>query len=87
MEHSEESVLDLVREGDLDVRLSCAFLLNCKQGSFIKIRDMIEELFEDSRGERIILGTGSSTKLYIVKEGQVVRNGQVVNEEEYYGKR
>jgi len=48
---------------------------------------MIEELFEDSRGERIILGTGSSTKLYIVKEGQVVRNGQVVNEEEYYGKR
>lgn len=68
MEHLEESAIDLVREGDMDVRLSVAFLLTCSFRSYVEIRELIEELLEDRRGERIIHGTGSSVKLYIVKE-------------------
>lgn len=63
-------VIELVREKDLDIWLSFGFIINGSQRSFIEIRDMIEAYFEDDkkRGEHIIHGTASSTKLFIVKE-------------------
>ena len=63
-----ESAVDLVRDGDLDVRLSVAFLLQCSLRSYVEIRELIEEHLEDKKGERVIHGTGSSVKLFIVKE-------------------
>lgn len=70
MEHLEESAIDLVREGDLNVRLSVAFLLSASFRSYVEIREMIEEYLEGKRGERVIHGTGSAVHLYIIKEDE-----------------
>lgn len=61
-------VIELVREEDLDVWLSFGFILNGSQRSFIEIRDMIEAYMGEKRGEHLIHGTASGTKLFIVKE-------------------
>lgn len=66
MENYGESVLDLVEEGDLDVKLSCAFILFCKQSTFMEIREMVKNHIQ--KGERYIHGTASSVKLFVVKE-------------------
>jgi hypothetical protein len=64
----EDSAIDSVREKDLDLWVSGAFVMQLSLRNFVKIRDMIEDHLEDFDGEKIIHGTASGTKLFIVKE-------------------
>ncbi len=66
MEYGE--AIDLVREEDLEIWLSIGFVIQGSQRSFLEIREMIEEYFKPKRGEKLIHGTASGSKLYIVKE-------------------
>lgn len=66
MGHME--VTDLVREGDLDLWLSCAFVLACSLRSFLEIREDIENILDGRSGERLVRGTAGMEKLFIVKE-------------------
>ena len=65
---NESDARDLVREGDLDIWVSFGFILTGSMKSFVEIREMIEEYFEDKKSETLIHSTASGTKLYIVKE-------------------
>ena len=60
--------VDLAREEDFEMFVSFAFIMFGKQASFFKIRDMIEEFFDDKNGEHLILSTASTVKLYVIKE-------------------
>ena len=68
LEHGNESVLDLIEERDLDVRLSCAFLLSCSFKNFLEIRELIKNHLSETYGERLFHNTASSVKLYLIKE-------------------
>lgn len=83
-EYPGESVLDLVENGDLDVRVSCAIIVFTSLGSFVEIREMIKEYLKHKKGERFIHGTAASVRLFIVKEDDYELLQQVKKERKHY---
>jgi hypothetical protein len=69
----EINPLDEVQEKDLDIRVSFALVMTGSLGSFIKIRAAIENYFETNKKkrEKLIHGTASSQKLFILKESEL----------------
>lgn len=76
--------MDLVEDGDLDVRVSCAIIVFSSLGSFVEIREMIKEYLSNKKGERYIHGTAASVKLFIVKENDYELLQQVKKEQKHY---
>lgn len=57
-----------VEDGDLDVMLSMAFVINGKYRDLLELRRLVREKIGKSGGARFIHGTISSVPLYVVKE-------------------
>jgi hypothetical protein len=57
-------MLEQLEDGDLDVKLSFAFVCNGKQRDFVKLREVIRNF----AGVKLIYGTCSAGHLGIAKE-------------------
>ena len=68
-----------VEDGDLDIRVSMALVLTGRYRDLMRIRAMVREEVGKSEGARLIRGTISSVPLYIVKEQQWRRLGELEN--------
>ena len=64
----DKSVADLIRDSDLDIWVSQAFVITGSLASFVEIREAIEDILGDKAGEKLIHGTASARRLFIVKE-------------------
>ncbi len=58
----EKPSVEKVRESDLNVRLSGAFIIRCQMGSLLILRGELEKLF----GKDVIYNTITSQALYVV---------------------
>ena len=59
---------ELVRDGDLDVYMSFAFVCSGSFKTFLTIREILEEELEELNNEKLVHSKISSVKLYVVKE-------------------